>query len=585
MEIRTLLQQGPVLFDGAMGTYYAALGHADAARCELANLRHPEVVEQIHRAYLEAGCQAIKTNTFGANRETLGCDQVVQKQVLQEGWRLASRAAKPWQAVVFADIGPIPGPQEFGLYWEMVEILLQEGARHFLFETFSEESCLPALADAIKERCPEAFVLTSFAVGPDGFTRQGVSGLTLARRMAECASVDAVGFNCVSGPGHLLQWVRQLPPLGKPLSVMPNAGYPTVVGSRTFFSSDTEYFAGRMVEIAQAGAVILGGCCGTTPDFLRQTARRLRQEEILPQPVRLEEARQTALPKDNLFAGKLARGQRVIAVELDPPLDGDGSAFVEGARQLRDAGVDAITIADCPIARPRVDSSLLACKLKRELGVTPLPHMTCRDRNLNATKALLLGLHMEGVDNVLVVTGDPIPTAERAEVKSVFNFHSRMLARYITQLNQQEFADDPFFVLGALNVNAPQFEVQLRLAREKLESGVGGFLTQPVLSPQAVENLQRAHEELKAPILGGIMPVVSYRNACFMDSEIAGIRVSEEIREMYRDKDKEECRRLAVEVSVRMARAMAPWVQGFYLITPFRRTDIICDILRELEGV
>jgi homocysteine S-methyltransferase len=182
-------------------------------------------------------------------------------------------------------------------------------------------------------------------------------------------------------------------------------------------------------------------------------------------------------------------------VELDPPKDDSGEKFMASARELAQAGVDAITIADCPIARPRMDSSLLACKLHRELGIDPLPHMTCRDRNLNATKALLLGLCMEGVHNVLTITGDPIPSAERDEVKSVYQFHSRKLARYVTSLNENELTT-PFRIFGALNVNSHNFAIQLNMAREKVDCGITGFLTQPVLTEAALENLKLARETL-----------------------------------------------------------------------------------------
>jgi homocysteine S-methyltransferase len=229
-----------------------------------------------------------------------------------------------------------------------------------------------------------------------------------------------------------------------------------------------------------------------------------------------------------------------------------------------------------------MDSSLLACKLRRELGIDPIPHMTCRDRNLNATKALLLGLSVEGVDNVLLVTGDPIPTAERSEVKSVFNFHSRKLATFVSELNRTEL-EHPFRIYGALNVNARNFAAELSRAKGKEAAGVTGFLTQPVLSPQAVENIKTARSELNGKILGGIIPVVSYRNACFMNSEIAGITVSEDIVERYRNKGREEAEELAVEISSEIAGKIAPYVDGFYLMTPFLRVNLMVRIMEEIR--
>ena len=212
------------------------------------------------------------------------------------------------------------------------------------------------------------------------------------------------------------------------------------------------------------------------------------------------------------------------------------TAYLEGARRLQAAGADLLTIADCPIARARMDSSLVACRVHRELGMNVLPHMTCRDRNLNATKALLLGLYAEGVREVLAITGDPIPTAERDEVKNVYQFNSRKLAQYIVSLaGEGREMPAPITVFGALNLNARNFEVELRRAAEKLENGMSGFLTQPVLSAQAVENLKKARETLgeRAKILAGILPVVSQRNAIFMENEVNGIHVDDAIIQRF----------------------------------------------------
>ena len=237
---------------------------------------------------------------------------------------------------------------------------------------------------------------------------------------------------------------------------------------------------------------------------------------------------------ENLRSAALIERPGAVHTSQEIVCDINIAAFLKGAQTLKAAGVDTVTIADCPIARAKVDSSLLACKLKRELDIDPLPHMTRRDRNINATKALLLGLQIEDVHNILVVTGDPVPNAERDEVKSVYNFNSRKLAKFISTLNQELFPT-PFYICGALNPNAKNFAVQLRLAAEKIESGVSLFLTQPVFTEQAIENIRLAKETLHTRILGGIMPLVSYRNARFMSSEVAGVVVPEELVEQYKN--------------------------------------------------
>lgn len=587
MDIRTRLKQGePLLFDGAMGTYYAAMPGRAEEPCERANLAHPEEVAAVHRAYLEAGCQAIKTNTFAVGAALARKQEALAGQLIEAGCRLALEAARPYGAYVFADMGPAPEAQHMSVgenYCRQAELFLARGITHFLVETLSDDEGIPALAQMLKARCPSAFLLVSFAVGYDGMTRAGRSGAELLRRTAALPEVDAAGFNCVSGPHHLLEYIRSLKLDGVTLSVMPNAGYPTVLGRRTVFEGKPGYFGEKLAQIAQAGASIVGGCCGTTPKHIACAAAALK--EARPAPAMASARERPAQPSplgENSLWEKLERGQRVIAVELDPPASDDVAPFLAGVRTLRDAGMDAVTIADCPVGRPRADSSLLACKVRRELGVEPLPHMTCRDRNLNATKALLLGLSMEGIHNVLLVTGDPIPTEDRDEVKSVFNFNSRKLAQYVSTLNRQVLSA-PFRIYGALNLNAHNFAVQLRLAQEKEDCGVSCFLTQPVLSREALENLKLARRTLRGRILGGIYPVVSYRNACFLNNEIAGMRVSDEIVALYEGKELKEAEALAVTISARIASEITPYTDGLYLMTPFRRVRLMKKLIEMVK--
>lgn len=583
MEIREYIKQETLLFDGAMGTYFASLPHRAEERCELGNLHHSEEIAAIHRLYLEAGCRAIKANTFSVGTDLAAGDDALARRIIEAGCRIALEAAADYDAYVFADLGPAPqsgalSPAEN--YCRQAEWFLGCGVKHFLVETLAGDEGIAALADYLKTAAPEAFLLVSYAVGADGVTRDGLSGRSLLERTAALRGVDAVGFNCVSGPHHLLEYIRTLDTKGVTLSVMPNAGYPTVLGRRTVFQGKPLYFGEKLAQIAHSGAGIVGGCCGTTPTHMAAAASALKaapRAEASAITV-TENAEKTA--RTNPITEKLAAGKRLLAVELDPPADDNIQPFLEGVQVLKDAGADLVTIADCPIGRPRADSSLLACKLKRELGMEPLPHMTCRDRNRNATKALLLGLSMEGVHNVLLVTGDPIPTENRDEVKTVFNFNSRKLARYVTELNEQ--LTTPFNIFGALNVNAKNFDMQLKIAREKEENGVMGFLTQPVLSAEALENLKSARRELHGKILGGIFPVVSHRNACFLNNEISGMRVCDEIVDLYAGKDREEAEALAVTISTAIAREIAPYTDGLYLMTPFKRVELMRRIIEAL---
>jgi homocysteine S-methyltransferase len=265
--------------------------------------------------------------------------------------------------------------------------------------------------------------------------------------------------------------------------------------------------------------------------------------------------------------------QRPFAVELDSPAGPDVTQFMVGARELRDHGAELITVADCPMGRVRADAGIMACKLRRELGMESLPHMSCRDRNWIAVQSLLFGFVAEGIENMLLVTGDPVPPEYREEARGVYHFHSRELLRRVRNL------DLPLRLFAALNVNAHNFELELELAREKEENGAVGFLTQPVLTQRALDNLAQAREALAGKLLGGIMPIVSGRNAVYLQREVQGVIVDDAIAARYEGADRERGETLAVEISADFARRMRQSVDGFYLMTPFGRTGLVCRIM------
>ena len=588
IDVRAHLARKPLLFDGGMGTYYKA---KPGTECEQGNLLDPAGVRKVHREYLAAGAEAIKTNTFGLPRMA-AARQPDWQALARAGWKLAAEAAVETGAAVFADLGPAPDTEAApagSIYTAVARCFVEQGAKNFLFETLSSDAGVLEAVQAVKAQVPDAFVLVSFAVLPDGYTREGMYSKDLVRRMTESGIVDAVGFNCVSAPGAMRTLVEQLGSTALPLSVMPNAGYPVVTRTQVKYQGKPEYFAKELARIAAEGVRILGGCCGTTPAHiaaLRAALDSLPAVEKAAPAVQVSTPEAPTVEKDDAFLRKLNAGKKVIALELDSPKDADLTNYLAGAKRLQAAGADLLTIADCPIARARMDSSLVACRVHRELGLCTLPHMTCRDRNLNATKALLLGLYAEGVREVLAITGDPIPTAERDEVKNVYQFNSRKLAQYIVSLaGEGREMPSPMTVFGALNLNARNFEVELRRAGEKLENGMSGFLTQPVLSEQAVENLRRTRETLgeRAKILAGIMPVVSQRNAIFMENEVNGIHVAEDIVEAFAGLDREQGEALGLEISLKMAREALPYADGFYLMTPFNRVALMERLIARLK--
>lgn len=590
IPLRDYIKDHVLLFDGAMGTYYASdyADTDDQEACETANVTCPDDIQKIHEEYISAGARAIRTNTFDAYPENLG--SFSQKEIIQNGFELAQKAAAE-KAYVFADIGPAPAvdcEKKTEEYKTVIEYFLQCGAENYIFETNYTLDGILESAEYIRKRKPDAFIIISFGVMPDGYTREGYYYRDLFEKTQSSGLADAVGLNCVSGPKHmngLLDHAR----IKGCISAMPNAGYPSVRGNRTYYGGNAGYFAGQIGEMVQKGIRITGGCCGTTPKHIRRIRDILHNnkgKQIIYQGNKAIQKKSKAAvlneKEKNSFYDKLMSGQKPVAVELDPPKNCDVTKFMNGVRELRDAGTDIITIADCPIARARMDSSLLACKIKRELHMDALPHMTCRDRNINAIKALLMGLQAENIRNVLLVTGDPIPSAERNEVRSVFQFNSVKLAAYVKSLNE-EFFQYPEIVFGALNINAVNFEAELRKAEYKEEAGMKGFFTQPVLSRQAYENLKTARQSLNGKILGGIIPVVSEKNASFMNSEVNGIYVADKIVKMYQGKNRQESEKLACEISCHIAEQIQEEVDGYYLMTPFGRTGLICQIMKRIS--
>lgn len=572
----------PLVFDGAMGTYYPDKSKRVMPECEMANLFDSEVIYEIHKEYVDAGAMAIKTNTFQANTVSLGTDFLVVKNVIEAGLSLAKRAVDKTGTLVFADIGPIPGHDENSIdeHKEIIDIFLENGINDFLFETFSEIGTLKELAKYIKEKDEDAFIITSFAVGADGLTRTGEVGEDLLSEAAKSVEIDAVGFNCVSGPLRLREYIEKINLPEKIISIMPNGGYPTVIKNRTYYSANKDYFSNATLQFLEYGVQIIGGCCGTRPEFIREIIERISEYRYTKtRPEKKKHARLETPYTENLFRNKLEHGKKPIVVEFDPPKDLNMKRYMENVKALSNSGADGITIADCPVARVRVDASLTAYKIKNEIGIEPIVHMTCRDRNVNASKALLLGLNLENILNIITITGDPVPTAEKDEVKSVFQFNSTKFATLVSDMNEKVFTNK-MNIGGALNLNANKFDLEIKRAQAKEKAGVNVFYTQPVISKTAVENLKIARKELKSYIMGGVMPIVSYKNALFMNSEASGIRLDDEIIERYKGLEREEASRLAVEITSDFMRQIADYVDGYYIITPFSRVEIVGELIQ-----
>ena len=360
MEIKDYL-----LFDGAYGTYYCSKDPDRIPSCELANLYDREGILKIHRQYIKSGCMALKTNTYGANTYRLDCTEEELHKIITKGYEIAMEASEG-NIPVFADIGPVineDGQADYEQTQKIVDWFLALGATNFLFETNFDDTVFQTLVPYIRKKA-SAFIILSFAIDAMGYTKKGIYYQDIIRNVETLA--DAYGFNCLSGPAHLLEFVSQVNTEGKVLSVMPNAGYPVVVGGRMIYNDNPEYFADKVYQIYQHGVKIIGGCCGTTPEHIRQLALKLKS------PKGGKQAAVQQIPSNqqqnlvaNRFREKLERGQKVIACELHAPMEPDFRDTLEKSAALKERGVDLITIADSPMARARADSFLSAAKIKK----------------------------------------------------------------------------------------------------------------------------------------------------------------------------------------------------------------------------
>lgn len=595
--IRKYVARDILIADGAMGTYYASLKGTAVAFSEPANIAEPELIESIHKQYIAAGARLIRTNTFSANTLSLGTTQAEVKKIVQAGYRIAVKAAAGHDVFVAADIGPVPalvsGTEDIdhnrimAEYRFIVDVFLAEGADIFVFETFSSTEYLEEISTYIKRQNKAAFILAQFATTPDGFTRKGISNAHIVAEAKKLTAIDAYGFNCGVGPTHLYNALKKLDSkiAGDIVAVLPNAGYPEIVNERTVYAQNPEYFAEVMKNIGALGVKIVGGCCGTTPEHIAAMVRKLSQQPAATESSRPDCGKTdvVATPVHNNFCTKLLQGEFVVAVELDPPFDTGIDKILDNARICRQIGVDLVTVADSPMAKARVDSVMLSAKIQRETGMETMPHICCRDKNLNALKSSLLAGHIERIRNVLAVTGDGVSAADQAEIKSVFNLNSFKLIELMSQMNRELFEHDAINIGGALNLNVAKPELEVARMIKKAEKGAAFFLTQPIFSSAVIDFLPTIEKPPQVKILGGIMPLVSYRNAMFLNNEIPGISIPEEhICRFDPAMDRAEAEQAGIGLAVEIAKRVKPYVDGFYFITPFNRIGMIAQILQEI---
>lgn len=593
MNIREYLKKSKLIADGSFGTYYSQK-YKTVDIPEYANITASQRISEIHTEYINSGAKLIRTNTFASNTYSLDCSIEQVKENIKAAYKIAKEAVEQSGKEIFiaGNIGPVPAvfQPDFEAveeeYYQIAKTFIDEGADILCFETFTQsEHIMPAIK-RIKEEC-NPFIIVQFCVNQYGYSEAGESAERLVSETAFSKCVDAVGLNCGVGPAHMQQILSRINLNNNCfVTAMPNAGYPLLVRNRVKYADNPIYFASKVNDMALLGADIIGGCCGTTPDYIREVAKTV---DLTP-TVKSDETsanneNEKPVIKKSFFrnADGTIKDKKLIAVELAPPFGADDKKLLEAAHMLKGLGVDVLTFPDSPSGRTRIDSVLMAQKVKNETGFDVMPHICCRDKNAIAMRSTFLGASINGINNFLIITGDPIPVMARQVVKSVFNFDSVGLMRIADEMNSEALKDSPLTYGGAINQSRRRIESEIKRVQKKMEAGAEFFLTQPVFTAEDAERLRRVKEETGARILCGIMPLVSRKNALFMKNEISGVNVTDEVIERYPENaGREDGENVGVELAKEMIAATRDFADGYYFSFPFNRTYLLKRIITEI---
>ncbi len=597
-EIKRRLRQEILIGDGAMGTLLYSRGVSLDANFEHLNLVQPEQVQQVHADYIAAGANLIETNTFGANAIRLGAIGLAHKvhAINLAGARLA-RAAAGDSVLVAGSVGPLgrsrgdnlplSTAEQTSCFQQQMDALVEGDVDLLLLETFADLSELEtALGVAVALGLP---TIAQFALLEGGRTRDGFSAEQAARRLT-AAGAAMIGVNCGAGPRELLQVLQRLAAATElPLSAFPNSGFPEYVDGRSIYLSTPEYFSTRAKEMVAAGATLIGGCCGTGPEHIQALATALC--DVPPPPPRTVKVSEPepefrTVPVEGLW---LQRHDVPVTVELDPPCSLDCDRLLAAARQLVAAGVSAINLSENPLARIRMGNIALASRMHAQSGAEVIVHVTGRDRNLIGLHSELLGAHLLGLRNILAVTGDPVSVSGEAGATSVFDVNSVGLLELLSAMNaghtlygQDIGAPTRFFNGAALNPNANLLG-QLTKLRKKIAAGARFVQTQPIYSQEVLEAMLAATSDVEVPILIGIMPLVSERNAEFLHNEVPGIVLPESVRQRMRGTSGEPGRREGMTIACELIDAARGRVDGYYLMPPFGRVELALELLEYIR--
>ncbi|MBZ0266656.1 bifunctional homocysteine S-methyltransferase/methylenetetrahydrofolate reductase [bacterium] len=603
------IRTGAVVGDGAMGTMLYSKGIYINRCFDEMNLTSPDLVQEVHRAYLAAGADFVETNTFGANPFKLEPHGLADRvtEINRRGAELAREAAGT-DALVAGSLGPLGVPIEpIGrtsfeeareAFRTQAKALVEGGVDFLIIETIRRLEEMREAILGVREAC-DLPVVALLTIADDGQSAFGDSPEKIARSL-DGWGADVLGLNCSVGPGPMLKAIeRMVAVTDRPTCVMPNAGMPRLVEGRYMYLSSPEYFGKYTQRFLRVGVRMIGGCCGTTPEHvraIRAAVRSTRPEDVgAPERRPAIEVRPvvdaTVQPvaralKSNL-AAKIEAGRYVSSVEISPPKSPDPSKALRRIEMLRDAGVDAINIPDGPRASARMSSAALAILATRELGMEVILHYCCRDRNLLGMQSDLLGAGALGLKNILIVTGDPPKLGDYPDATAVFDVDSIGLMQIANRLNHgQDLVGNPIDAPTELHLGvganpaAVNLDEEIRRFEYKVEAGAEYVMTQPVYDPRVFENFVKRTEHCRIPILVGILPLRSFRNAEFLSNEVPGMTVPDPIlKRMEAASSDEEARATGVAIAQEVLQEAIPMSQGVYVMPPFGNVKAALEVL------
>lgn len=585
--------------DGAIGTFLYLKG---LDRCfEELNLSDPTKVKEVHEAYLQAGSQIIQTNTYAANKIKLtrhGLENKVSV-INKAAVNCANEVVTNKDAYVIGTMGGIRGFQKRShsmeeivySFEEQMNSLLECEIDGILLETFYDFEELSTCLMLARKKT-DLPIISHVSLDEVGVLHGGIP-LKDALSALEDLGADVVGMNCRMGPFHMLQSFEEVPLLKRAyLSAYPNASLPDYKDGRLVYQTNPKYFGDSAKAFVEQGIRLIGGCCGTTPDHIKAVADAVRnQKPVEEKQVKVKQKQSIVVfhKEQQETLPSIVKRRKSVIVELDPPKKLNTEVFVEGSKKLKEAGVDAVTLADNSLASPRICNLSLASIIKKEYNVRPLVHITCRDRNLIGLQSHLMGLHTLGINQLLAVTGDPTKIGDFPGATSVYDLASFDLIRLMKQMNngvsfsgKDLGARTNFSVGAAFNPNGNHLEQMVRRMEKKLEYGADYFLSQPVFSLEQVAKIYEATKHIKAPIYLGVMPLTSSRNAEFLHNEVPGIKLSEETRDrmMSVSGDQEASHYEGIQIAKELIDEVHRYFNGLYLITPFLRYEMTVELTK-----